>query len=327
MRNTDLRFKILEEKLGTILSYKLFDTETGEYVSILPSYGGAINAMALQHEGELVEIINGYDSEESLKETLTSSFRGSNLFPFPNRIKDGKYSFQDTEYQLHVNFPQESNAIHGLVFDTEFKVVDIEDGEIGCTLILEYSSGPEQGYPFNYLMKIVYRLKEEVGFECRVKVANLMDQSIPIGHGWHPYFVAGSESINQLSLQFPAESILEVDNRNIPTGKSDPYHEFNAMKPIADTELDNCFTLSREEDCANTIVYHKDKGFGYRIWQETGKYKYNFLQVYTPPDRKSIAIEPMTCAPNALNNGDGLIVLGPLESISTNFGISHYSAD
>lgn len=325
MDYSELRFKIVEEKLGTIPSYKLLDTETGEYVSVLPSIGGAINAMALNNKGELVEIMKGYTSEESLKETLETSFRGSNLFPFPNRIRDGKYSFKDIDYQLDVNFPDESNAIHGLVYKTPFRIVDKEDGEIGCTLILEYRSEPSPGYPFQYLFKIIYKLKEFEGFECKIKVANMTDQSIPVGHGWHPYFLADSDKVDELSLQFPAESMLEVDERNIPTGVETPYKVFQELKPVADTGLDNCFQLAQEDVFAEIVVHNPAAGFGYRIWQETGKYKYNFVQIYTPPDRKSIAIEPMTCAPDAFNNEKGLIVLGPLENFQALWGISHLS--
>lgn len=323
MDHSELRFKVVEEELGTLPAYKLLDNQTGEYVTVLPSVGGAINAMALNHDGELVEIMKGYVSEESLKETLETSFRGSNLFPFPNRIRDGKYKFKDTEYQLDINFPNESNSIHGLVYKTPFKIVDKEDGEIGCTLILEYRSKPAPGYPFQYLFKIIYRLKESSGFECRIKVANMTDQSIPVGHGWHPYFMAGSEKVDDLSLQFPAESMLEVDDRSIPTGEANPYSSFQDLKPIADTVLDNCFQLSDQEGCADIIVKNTGTGFGYRIWQETGKYKYNYVQIYTPPDRNSIAIEPMTCAPDAFNNQKGLIVLSPLENFYAMWGISH----
>lgn len=320
---SELRFKVEEEKLGDILSYKLLDTHTGEYVSVLPEYGGAINSMALSHKGELIEIMNGYLSDQELKKTLHSSFKGSNLFPFPNRIRDGKYSFHNTEYQLALNFPQENNAIHGLIYDKEFKVVDIEDGEIACTLILEYTAKPAPGYPFTYLIKVIYKLKELTGFDCLVKIANTMDQSIPVAHGWHPYFIGGTGSVNELSLQFPGDVQLEVDDRNIPTGKEAGYSIFNELKRIGDTQLDNCFRLLPQEDRASIVLKDEKSGFGYCIWQETGKYRYNYVQIYTPPDRKSIAIEPMTSAPDAFNNQEGLIVLGPLETITASWGISH----
>jgi aldose 1-epimerase len=322
MIHSELRFKVIEEKLGDILSYKLFDKHSGEYVSILPEYGGAINGMALNFKGELIEIMNGYLSEEELKETLHSSFKGSNLFPFPNRIRDGKYTFHDQDHQLNMNFLQENNAIHGLVFNSKFKVVDKEDGQIACTLIVEYSAEPAPGYPFSYLFKVEYKLKEETGFECKIKVANTMDKSIPVGHGWHPYFKAGSETVNVLALEFPADKMVDVDERNIPTGNSKVYNEFNTLKEIGDTKLDNCFEISQNDCQANITLKNTSTGFGYTIWQETGKYKYNFLQVYTPPDRKSIAIEPMTCAPDAFNNKEGLIILAPLERFQASWGIS-----
>jgi aldose 1-epimerase len=323
MLNSEFRFKVIQEEFGTIPSYRLLDSDTGEFVTILPSFGGSLHRMALRKDDNLVEILDAYSTEQEMKKTLASSFKGSNLFPFPNRIKEGKYSFGGKAYQFPLNFPQESNAIHGLVFDQPFKVVDHEDGEIGCVLILEYTSDSSPGYPFKYMLKIIYRLTAESGFECKMKISNMTDQSLPAGHGWHPYFMANTKKIDEVWLQFPATSILAVDDRNIPTGESSEYHEFNTLKQIQNTVLDNCFLLADTDDRAEIILQNKKDNFGYKIWQETGKYKYNFLQVYTPPTRKSIAIEPMTCAPDAFNNQNGLIKLGPLESISATWGISH----
>ena len=266
--------------------------------------------------------MNGYTSEDDFKANLNSSFKGSNLLPFPNRIKDGKYNFQGKDYQLNMNFPHESNAIHGLIFDIPFKVTDKKAEEASCSLKLEYSSRPFPGYPFHYLVKIVYTLRENSGFECKVKINNLLPHAMPVGHGWHPYFMADSGKVDDLFLQFPADAILEVDKTNIPTGKKQPYNSFNKLKKIGDTKLDSCFQLSRDKDRAEIIIHNKENGFGYCIWQETGQFKYNFLQIYTPPDRKSVAIEPMTCAPDAFNNNNGLIILGPLEKMQTSFGIS-----
>lgn len=323
MSDSAFRFQIIEEQFGTKSSYKLYDSESGEFVSILPYLGGSINRLALAHENKLIEIIDGYSSPENAKNTLMTTFKGSNLFPFPNRIADGKYVYGGQQFQLPLNFPQENNAIHGLIYDEEFKLLDQEDGEIGCKLLLEYEAEEEsEGYPFRYHLKISYRLLENGGFESKIKVTNLMDRSIPVGHGWHPYFRLGNNLVNELQLEFPAEDILKVDERNIPIGESSKYNKFNKLTPIENTILDNCFKLSEENDKAEITIMNKTGTFGYKIWQETGKYKYNFLQVYTPPNRKSIAIEPMTCAPDAFNNTNGLIILAPLESFTASWGIS-----
>lgn len=321
MLNSTFRFQIIEEEFGTKTSYKLYDNESGEYVSVLPCMGGSINGMALSSGDKLVEIIDGYTSYKDAQDNLMTTFKGSNLIPFPNRIADGKYSFQDRNLQLPLNFPQEKNAIHGLLFNTEFKVIDKEDGEIGCKLIIEYTAEETEGYPYKYHQKISYSLLENHKFECKIKITNLMDHSIPVGHGWHPYFRLGESLVDNLLLKFPAEEVLDVNSRNIPTGKSKSYKEFNEFKPIQKTVLDNCFSLPTKDEQALISIMDHDGKMGYTIWQETGKYKYNFLQVYTPAHRKSIAIEPMTCAPDAFNNKNGLIILAPLESFSARWGV------
>jgi aldose 1-epimerase len=323
MPASEFRFNIFEEKFGAHSSFKLLDSHTGEYAIILPFLGGAVNRLVLSNKNDLIDVIDGYNSIDDINDNLGSSFKSSNLFPYPNRIADATYHFEGEVYHLPMNFPQENNAIHGLVFDKEFEVMQQENGELGCTLALRLISEDQiGGYPFKYLLEQTYRWNEIRGFECNIKISNLSDSSIPFGHGWHPYFKAGSKSINTLSLQFPANEVLEVDERNIPTGKSMEYQTFNNLKEIGDTQLDNCFRLDTSGDAADIIISNEQTGLKYKIWQETGVNKYNFLQLYTPPLRQSIAIEPMTCAPNAFNNEDGLIVLAPGERISVSWGVS-----
>ena len=278
--------------------------------------------MVLNHQDQLIPIIDGYRSEEDVNENLETSFKGSNLFPYPNRIADAIYSFEGTDYKLPMNFPHEKNAIHGLVYRKNFDVIDQENGEIGCKLFIKYLVEEKiEGYPFNYMLEINYKLHVENGFECTTKISNLDDQHLPFGHGWHPYFIAGNSSINDLSIQFPSKEVLDVDQRGIPTGKSEKYTKFNLLHQIGHTELDSCFLLENSDQPAEILIVNKDINFGYKIWQERGINKYNYLQIYTPPSRKSIAIEPMTCAPNVFNNEKGLIILSPLELCSISWGI------
>jgi aldose 1-epimerase len=326
--NSEFRFKILEEKFGAYSQFKLFDSQTSEYVSILPHLGGSVNEMVLNHQDQLIPIIDGYKSEKDVNENLETSFKGSNLFPYPNRIADARFSFEGKDYELPMNFPHEKNAIHGLVYKKNFNVIEQESGEIGCKLFIKYMVEEKiEGYPFNYQLEITYKLHAEKGFECETKISNLDDQHIPFGHGWHPYFITGKSSINDLWLQFPSDEILEVNQRGIPTGKSEKYTNFNQLQQIAQTELDSCFLLEESEKPAEIHIVNRTKNFGYTIWQERGINKYNFLQIYTPPKRKSIAIEPMTCAPNVFNNGKGLIVLSPLERVSVSWGIKRFSVN
>jgi aldose 1-epimerase len=323
MNNLKHRFQVIEEKFGAYSSFKLTDSETGEYASILPYLGGTINGISLKHKNSIVNITDGYLTPEEAEKTLFSSFKGSNLFPFPNRIDGGKYNHLDKSYELPITFPNENNAIHGLVLDQKFEIISKEDGDVTCSLVILYSpKNLPEGYPFNYTLEVEYRWVKYALFECISKVTNHSQVKIPIGIGWHPYFKAEVPSVDNLWVQFPSEKLLEVNDRQIPTGKSKDYANFNQLTQLSDTKFDSCFTLKQDHAPAEIIIYNKSENFGYKIWQETGINKYNFLQVYTPPDRKTIAIEPMTCAPDAFNNKQGLITLEPGKSVSVKWGVS-----
>ncbi len=316
------RFYITGEDFGSYSLYKLHDDKTREYVSIIPTLGGSINNLALRLNGRLVDVIDGYNSEDDIKKNLQTSFKGSNLFPFPNRIEGGKYKFKEQNYQLECNFQQENNAIHGLVFNQPFEVIAKEDGDIGCTLVLRYLTSEEKsGYPFINMIEIDYKWTEENQFECTTKITNLSDNSMPVGHGWHPYFMAGNVVVDNLHIQFPSQVILEVNEKGIPTGKQSEYQKFNSLSQLKNTKFDSCFLLKTDTGKADIIIENNKDNFKYNIWQETGIQKYNYLQVYTPPSRKSIAFEPMTCSPNAFNNGNGLIILAPHERIALSWGV------
>jgi aldose 1-epimerase len=322
MNNPKHRFQVIEEKFGAYSSYKLTDSRTREHATILPYLGGTINSLALAHEGRLIDILDGYLSDTDASANLISSFKGSNLFPFPNRIKGGKYEFNGINYQLNINFPNENNAIHGLILDHAFEIVRYESGEHHCSLLISYSPRVKPaGYPFDYALEVEYQWAEKKYFTCTSRVTNRSDTNMPVGIGWHPYFLAAAEKVDELWLQFPASRVLEVDQRMIPTGTSEAYTNFNRLKQIAGTKLDHCFVLKTNISTAEVIIENRKLNFSYKIWQETGENKYYFLQIYTPPTRKSIAIEPMTCIPNAFNNKTGLISLAPGKKTEVSWGI------
>ncbi len=322
MLDTNCRFVIKKEKFGTYSLYRLQDNKTGEYVTILPEFGGSVHSLVLKQNEELLNIIDGYHSAEDINNNLISSFKGSNLYPFPNRIEGGKYTFKGDTYHLRCNFPQENNAIHGLVYNKAFELISKEDGDFACNLILRYiTTETEPGYPFKNMIEIHYKWGEENQFECTTKITNLSDGSIPVGQGWHPYYTAGNVPVDEFYIQFPSKEILDVNDKGIPTGKKSLYTNFNSLSRLGKTNFDSCFVLDSKLEKAEITIENKKENIKYQIWQETGINKYNYLQVYTPPSRTSIAIEPMTCAPNAFNTGDGLIVLAPQERISFVWGI------
>ena len=151
---------------------------------------------------------------------------------------------------------------------------------------------------------------------------NKSTYTIPVGLGWHPYFKL-SERIEDCCLQMVASEQLLVDERMLPTLERTSFEQFISLSKINDTSLDDCFALSDATQQAGILeitMQSDEKKLTY--WQETGQNKYNFVQLFTPPSRNCLAIEPMTCAPDAFNNGLGLVLLAPDEELSGAFGFS-----
>jgi aldose 1-epimerase len=143
---------------------------------------------------------------------------------------------------------------------------------------------------------------------------------MPFGEGWHPFF-GFNKAVDHLSLKFNAEELILVDQRLIPTGKKIKYDHFNQLRKIEDTKFDSCFKLAADQGKHISELYDPDNDLTVLLWQETGENRYNYLQVYIPPSRLSIALEPMTCNIDAFNNGEGLQILEPGQIYEASYGI------
>ncbi|MBY0424654.1 MAG: aldose 1-epimerase [Cytophagales bacterium] len=312
---------ILEKiPFGTCEVFRLKNDVSNEYVDVIPSFGGAILGLVLSNSGELYSLINGCIDSEELMSTGRQEYRGSKLSPFPNRVKQGKYSFEGVEYQLYPNASSEGNALHGFLFDKEFDVLEERFTRKSAELTLGYEyRGENEGFPFFYKIKINYVLNSD-GFYCTTQIENLHKSIIPIADGWHPYIQLGPRA-DHWSLRLPSKYLLETDAGLIPTGKILETEKFQQLEPVLSEKFDTCYVLNAEAPLATVEIYNPENGLRLIFWMESGSNKYNYLQIYIPPSRESIAIEPMTCAPNAFNNGLGLIHLKPGQTIDFTFGI------
>jgi aldose 1-epimerase len=180
--------------------------------------------------------------------------------------------------------------------------------------------GDVPGYPFELKVQITCSLHSKNGFTCTTEIENIGKNPAPVGDGWHPYFSLGGK-VDDMLLKIPAEHQTEVDSRMIPTGKKLPVGGFETPTLIGDTLFDTGFSLPDNDTIAVTEIHYAEKNVVLEVWQETGKGKYNYLQIYTPPSRTSIAVEPMTCNIDAFNNGEGLIVLYPGDSLKAGYGV------
>ncbi len=291
------------------------------YFNVIPEYGANVNELVLVKNNQPVSILEGDDDHETLIEN--KYYRGAKLFPFANRVLDGQYTFRDVKYELPINFHEQFHAIHGIVYNLPFQVVRqrYSNNKASITLQLNYK-GSVQGYPFQFVMEIKYALQNQNEFTCTTKVTNTGNSPMPFSDGWHPYFTLASEKIDELKLRLPSSQRLSTDNRQIPNGAIQTYSVFDDFTDIGDTIFDDCFHItSAFNQKATTILENPTKNLILYIWQDCTPNTYQYVQVFTHPNRKSIAIEPMTAAPNVFNNHIGLQILQPDEVFFASYGV------
>jgi aldose 1-epimerase len=264
------------------------------------------------------ELLDGYEVDEAC-----TSGRGQILIPWPNRLQDGSYEFEGRRHQLPLTEPDKGNAIHGLVREAAWTVAEREPHRVVMNHVLE----PQPGYPFSLALSIEYALSEG-GLSVRTTAANLGREACPYGSGAHPYLAVGTATVDSAILRVPARTVLQSDERGIPVGAASVEgtdYDFRRPRVIEATRLDHAFTdLERGEDgLARVELSDPRHPRGRTLWVDE---TYPYLMLFTGdprPDvaRRSLAVEPMTCPPNAFRTGEALIRLEPGESFASAWGI------
>jgi aldose 1-epimerase len=254
-----------------------------------------------------------------------SGGRGQPLIPWPNRLRDGRYEFAGSGYQLALTEPKAHNAIHGLVRWANWTV----GGRAEDRIVMEHVLYPQTGWPGVLQIAIEYALGDD-GLSVTTTATNIGAIALPYGAGQHPYLTLGSESIDSLTLQVPARTYLESDERGIPTGVHDvegTLLDFTTPRQVGAAQLDTGYTdLIREADgYARVRLATADGARRATLWLDSS---YGYVMVFTGDTlapsarRRGLAVEPMTCAPNAFASGAGLVELAPGDSHRASWGIS-----
>jgi aldose 1-epimerase len=313
-----MAFSILPQGPGRLAPLVVENSATGEKAVCYPGYGGLLNELHLSVGDSAVQVLDGYADEPSLLGLAYS--KGIKLSPFPNRIRDGHYFFREKAYQLDINKPNEHNAIHGFVQQADFQVekTTISDNHAKIALVYRYG-GERPGFPFPFTLRMDYQLGGGT-LACTTTVTNEGSAPMPLGDGWHPYFTFGVPA-DALWLELPSQEYLVTDERMIPTLETRRLGRFAVSEPIGDFGFDTGFVLPQTGAVATTRLNCPARRLGIEFWQETGPGKYNFLQVYIPPSRNAVALEPMTCAADAFHNGLGLIELEAGETFEARYGV------
>jgi len=251
---------------------------------------------------------------------------GQVLIPFPNRIDMGSYVFNGVTEQLPLSEPARMNAIHGLTRWMNWLRVRHEGHRVILSLVLH----AQDGYPFVLSLQETYALTDR-GLEVQTVAQNIGSTALPYGHGHHPYLTVGTDLINTDTLRLPANSYFLTNSRLIPIPPAVPVtgtqFDFRTPHAIGTVQMDTGFTdlIFDADGFARVKLTAPGGSPQVTVFMDSN---HQFLQVFTgdalPASvaRRSIAIEPYTCAANAFNNGLGLRVLQPGDSFTTLWGIS-----
>ena len=287
----------------------------GERRAVVVEVGAGLRTYAIGGR----EVLDGYAADE-----MCASGRGQVLMPWPNRIEDGSYEFDGRRHQLPLTEVEAGNAIHGLVRWARWTVAEREPQRV----VLEHVLHPQPGYPFALALRIEYSLGE-TGLTVRTTATNVGAATCPFASGMHPYFTVGTPTVDSLTLTVPARTVVGSGPRGLPVAAQDvegTEYDFRHPRVLGATRLDNTFTdLERDDDgvCAGRTSRTRTAGWLSRCGRTT---RYTHFQLFTGDplpdvDRRSLAVEPMTCPPNAFRTGEGVVRLEPGASWTGAWGI------
>jgi aldose 1-epimerase len=274
-----------------------------DFVEILNPNKKVYSKIHLNQGGSLQELtINGFELIKKMSPlTYNATYASAILFPFANRIKDGAYKFNNETYQFDINEKGLNNALHGLVYNKTFKIINSETNDDFASVVLAYQENNKiAGFPYTYTIQLEYILTQST-LSLKVEIKNTDSETFPFTLGWHPYFL--SSDLYKSLFIFDSNKKIKLDNRNIT--ESIEANENVGSFEIKSQTMDDCYILN-----TNKVEFQTPK---YNLSINSSE-EDSFLQLYTPPHKNTIAIEPTTGVSDSFNNGIGLKTLKPQES-------------
>jgi aldose 1-epimerase len=307
-----MHFSINKIKKEGVELVVLRNEKTANTVSIIPGIGAALHDFTLQAPGGTFQIIDNYNELAQAKNEMGISYKSAKLSPFVCRIPEGKYFFDDREWEFANKF-RDGSAIHGLLYNKTFVITDeiVDEKEAGVSMQYDYEMD-DPGYPYRYTCRVKYSLFDDNILKLQTIITNKTHIPIPVADGWHPYFQLGG-NVDEWMLLFDAQAIVEFNDKLIPTGKILKYDLFKNFTKIGSAFFDNCFLLNTKMEGAACQLLNPQNNLKLSFFPDNS---YPYLQIYTPPHRKSIAIENLSSAPDSFNNKMGLLILPPGDSKS-----------
>ncbi|MDQ0756408.1 aldose 1-epimerase family protein [Arthrobacter sp. B3I4] len=298
-------------------SGRQYELRSGRQHVALTEVGGALRDYLVDGR----PLLDGYGPDE-----MCTGARGQSLIPWPNRVKDGRYEWDGRPLQLDLSEPDKGGAIHGLTRWRNWELLEQAEDSISFTYMLHAC----QGWPWVLECRLDYHLGDD-GLSVRTTAVNRSAAPCPYGTGAHPYLSLGGPAIDSGLVRVPGRTYLPVDSAGIPTGRrpvEGTVYDLRELQQIGDRPVDVAYTdLIRGADGRARVTFAKpDRSAGVELWVDEA---YPYLEIFTgdtlpQQDRRrtGLGVEPMTCAPDAFNSGEGLVTLRPGESHTGQWGIS-----
>ncbi len=274
--------------------------------------------------------VDGHElTERTPAARLPGHGSGIVLAPWPNRVRDARWSHDGVDQHLDVTDPSRGNAIHGLLRNTAYRIRERSDAEVLLGAVIH----PQHGWPFLLDTWVRYALADD-GLTVTHGARNIGTASAPWAVGAHPYFRVGDVPVADLTLEVRGSHYLELDDRLVPVGVHETAGtalDLNAPRALGELDL-NVGYQDVATGPAGAAVLTAPDGRRTVVWQDAA---YRWLQVFTPRDfphvdpdgtetpALAVALEPMTAAPDALNSGEGLVWLAPGETWEASWGVRY----
>jgi aldose 1-epimerase len=297
----------------TVVETKTYKISFGDYRAQAISLGAGLHLLERVVDGQSRQLTETYDAGS--KPPLGS---GMTLAPWPNRIRDGKFDFGGTSHELEITEPAANNAIHGLVRRRNWDLVEHTDAGVQQSIEV----GQHPGWPYSLRLTVTHELSDD-GLTVTHTATNEGPEAAPFGLGIHPFIRVGDVPIAECTLEIPASEYLPLEStRNLPEGPPVPVagteNDFTAPRPLAGVWLDTPFTsVVPDSSGIARYVLRAPDGTGTVLWADDA---FGWVQVFTAyPERGkpyldrdlALAVEPMTCPPDAFNSGLDVVVLEP----------------
>lgn len=289
--------------MTTLPTGQQFTISSGRYAAVVTEVGATLRSFTVDG----AEVLWTFAEDEAPRGSM-----GRQLVPWPNRIRDARYTFDGLAYQLPVNEVDRNTALHGLGEGMPWRLVS----HTADSVTMSATIFPQRGWNAVLDLEITHSV-DDSGLQVRVEARNVGSTRAPYGYGAHPY-VAADLANSSLTLPFSKE--LAVDPERllpISLGPVSAEHDFVATRPVGETVFDTAFA-DPIGDWEITLVTPERRVV---FWADA---TLPWAQVFTTPTRDAMAIEPMTCGPDAFNEGvthDSVTVLDPGQSTVSVWGI------